>query len=184
MKKEIKKDKKLRLATIWLDGCSGCHMSFLDIDERILLLTEKVDIVFSPLVDVKEFPEDVDITLIEGALGTEEDLHKLMKIRPRTKLLVAFGDCAITANIPSMRNPFGVEETLNYVYLEMGADRPQIPVQGVPRLLPSALPLHSYVKVDVFIPGCPPSADTIFFALTELIDGRTPDLSQMTRFGA
>jgi NAD-reducing hydrogenase small subunit len=184
MKKEAKKDKKLRLATIWLDGCSGCHMSFLDIDERLLLLAEKVDVVFSPLVDVKEFPEDVDITLVEGALGTEEDLHKLMKIRPRTKILVAFGDCAITANIPSMRNPFGVEETLNHVYLEMGADRPQIPVQGVPPLLPRALPLHNHVKVDVFIPGCPPSADTIFFALNELIEGRTPQLSQLTRFGA
>lgn len=184
MKKEIEKDKKLRLATIWLDGCSGCHMSFLDIDERLLLLAEKVDVVFSPLVDVKVFPEDVDITLVEGALGTEEDLHKLMKIRLRTKILVAFGDCAITANIPSMRNPFGVEATLNHIYLEMGADRPQIPTQGVPPLLPSALPLHTYVKVDVFIPGCPPSADTIFFALNELIEGRTPELSQMTRFGA
>ena len=180
----MKKNKKLRLATIWLDGCSGCHMSFLDIDERLLLLAEKVDIVFSPLVDVKVFPEDVDITLVEGALGTEEDLHKLMKIRPRTKILVAFGDCAITANIPSMRNPFGVEDTLNYIYLEMGADRPQIPTQGVPPLLPRAQPLHNYVKVDVFIPGCPPSADTIFFTLNELIEGRTPQLSQMTRFGA
>jgi NAD-reducing hydrogenase small subunit len=184
MKKETKKDKKLRLATIWLDGCSGCHMSFLDIDERLLLLADKVDVVFSPLVDVKEFPEDVDITLVEGALGSEEDLHKLMKIRSRTKTLVAFGDCAITANIPSMRNPFGTEEVLNYVYLQMGADNPQIPTQGVPPLMKRALPLHNYVKVDVFIPGCPPSADTIFFALSELIEGRTPDLSTLTRFGA
>jgi NAD-reducing hydrogenase small subunit len=180
----MKKNKKLRLATIWLDGCSGCHMSFLDIDERILLLAEKVDIVFSPLVDVKEFPEDVDITLVEGALGTEEDLHKLLKIRPRTKILVAFGDCAITANIPSMRNPFGAEEILNHVYLEMGADNPHIPVQVVPPLLPRALPLHSQVKVDFFIPGCPPSADTIFYALSELVEGRVPDLSTYTRFGA
>jgi len=180
----MSKNKKLRLATIWLDGCSGCHMSFLDIDERLIALADKVDIVFSPLVDVKEFPENVDITLVEGALGTEEDLHKLLKIRPRTKILVAFGDCAITANIPSMRNPFGADETLNYIYLEMGADNPQIPTQVVPRLLPRALPLHNHVKVDVFIPGCPPSADTIFFAVTELIEGRVPDLSTYTRFGA
>jgi len=180
----MSKNKKLRLATIWLDGCSGCHMSFLDIDERLLALADKVDVVFSPLVDVKEFPENVDITLVEGALGTEEDLHKLMKIRPRTKTLVAFGDCAITANIPSMRNPFGVEETLNHVYLQMGADNPQIPVQSVPPLLPRALPLHNRVKVDVFIPGCPPSADTIFYAVSELIEGRVPDLSTYTRFGA
>jgi len=178
------KKNKLRLATIWLDGCSGCHMSFLDIDDRILALADKVDIVFSPLVDAKVFPDNVDITLVEGALGTEEDLHKLEKIRPRTKILVAFGDCAITANIPSMRNPFGAEEILNHVYLNMGADNPQIPTQIVPALLPRALPLHSHVKVDLFIPGCPPSADTIFFALSELIEGRTPDLSHLTRFGA
>jgi NAD-reducing hydrogenase small subunit len=180
----MNKNKKLRLATIWLDGCSGCHMSFLDIDERLIALGDLVDIVFSPLVDVKEFPDNVDITLVEGALGTEEDLHKLMKIRPRTKILVAFGDCAITANIPSMRNPFGAQEVLNHIYLEMGADNPQIPVQVVPPLLPRALPLHSKVKVDVFIPGCPPSADTIFYAVTELIAGRVPDLSKLTRFGA
>jgi NAD-reducing hydrogenase small subunit len=180
----MSKNKKLRLATIWLDGCSGCHMSFLDIDERLIALADKVDIVFSPLVDVKEFPDNVDITLVEGALGTEEDLHKLMKIRPRTKILVAFGDCAITANIPSMRNPFGAEEILKHLYLDMGADNPQIPVDVVPPLLPYALPLHSKVKVDVFIPGCPPSADTIFFAVSELIEGRVPDLSKLTRFGA
>jgi NAD-reducing hydrogenase small subunit len=180
----MNKNKKLRLATIWLDGCSGCHMSFLDIDERLIALADKVDIVFSPLVDVKEFPENVDITLVEGALGTEEDLHKLLKIRPRTKILVAFGDCAITANIPSMRNPFGAQEILNHVYLEMSADNQQIPLEVVPRLLPRALPLHNHVKVDVFIPGCPPSADTIFFAVSELIEGRVPDLSTYTRFGA
>jgi NAD-reducing hydrogenase small subunit len=183
-KKAPPKPEKLRLATIWLDGCSGCHMSFLDIDERLIELSDVVEMVFSPLVDVKVFPEDVDITLVEGALGTEEDLRKLKKIRARTKTLVAFGDCAITANIPSMRNPFGVEETLKAVYLDKEAINLQIPVESVPPLLPRALPLHNCVKVDVFIPGCPPSADTIFFALVELIAGRTPNLTDKTRFGA
>lgn len=179
-----KKSQKLRLATIWLDGCSGCHMSFLDMDERLIDLADQVEVVFSPLVDVKEFPENVDIALVEGALGTEEDLHKLKKIRARTKTLVAFGDCAITANIPSMRNPFGVEQTLETVYLSKEAINLQIPVENVPALLPRALPLHHYVHVDVYIPGCPPSADTILFALTELIAGRTPNLMDKTRFGA
>lgn len=183
-KKATHKQEKLRLATIWLDGCSGCHMSFLDIDERLIELSDLVEVVFSPLVDAKVFPEDVDITLVEGALGTEEDLHKLKKIRARTKTLVAFGDCAITANIPSMRNPFGVEETLKAVYLDKEALNQQIPVESLPPLLPRALPLHNCVKVDVFIPGCPPSADTIFFALGELIAGRTPNLMDKTRFGA
>ncbi len=154
--------KKIRLATIWLDGCSGCHMSFLDIDHRLLDLAEKVEIVFSPLVDTKEFPENVDITLVEGALGTEEDVRKIKKIRERTKMLVAFGDCAVTANIPSMRNPFGAEATLRRVYMEHDALNQQIPAEVVPALLPNALPLHQLVKVDLFVPGCPPSADTIF----------------------
>ncbi len=176
--------EKLKLATIWLDGCSGCHMSFLDIDERLLVLSDRVELVFSPLVDTKEFPEDVDITLVEGALGTEEDLHKIRKIRERTKLLVAFGDCAVTANIPSMRNPFGREEVLKSLYVESDALNPQIPVQSLPELLPRALPLHHYVHVDVFLPGCPPAADTIYQVLSELIEGRIPDVNPLTRFGA
>jgi NAD-reducing hydrogenase small subunit len=175
---------KKRLATIWLDGCSGCHMSFLDIDERLLALADKADLVFSPLVDQKEFPQDVDITLVEGALSTQEDLEKIRTIRKNTKLLVAFGDCAVTANIPSMRNPFGAEMMLQAVYMEKEALNAQIPGQVVPKLLENAIPLHQAVDVDIFIPGCPPSADTIFFALSELLEGRTPDLSQLTRFGA
>ncbi|MEJ5314494.1 MULTISPECIES: NADP oxidoreductase [Anaerolinea] len=176
--------KKIRLATIWLDGCSGCHMSFLDIDERLIELSDRVELVFSPLVDAKEFPEDVDITLVEGALGTEEDLHKIRKIRERTKLLVAFGDCAVTANIPSMRNPFGRDEMLKSLYVETDALNPQVPAQSLPELLPRALPLHHYVHVDVFLPGCPPSANTIYQVLTELIEGRIPDVNTLTRFGA
>lgn len=175
---------KIRLATIWLDGCSGCHMSFLDIDERLLALAEKVDVVFSPLVDCKEFPENVDITLVEGALGTEEDVRKILKIRKRTRLLVSFGDCAVTANIPSMRNPFGAQEMLKSVYLDKEALNVQIPTQVVPALLPRALPLHQLVKVDLFVPGCPPSADTIFYTVSELVEGRIPDLTSLSRFGA
>lgn len=176
--------RKIRLATIWLDGCSGCHMSFLDIDHRLLDLADKVEIVFSPLVDTKEFPENVDITLVEGALGTKEDIQKIKKIRERTKMLVAFGDCAVTANIPSMRNPFGAEATLRRVYLEHDALNQHVPAEVVPALLPNALPLHQLVKVDLFVPGCPPSADTIFYTLSELVEGRVPDLTTLSRFGA
>jgi NAD-reducing hydrogenase small subunit len=175
---------KIRLATIWLDGCSGCHMSFLDIDHRLIDLAGKVDVVYSPLVDVKEFPDNVDITLVEGALGTEEDLRKIKLIRARTRILVAFGDCAVTANVPSMRNPYGSEATLRRVYMEHDALNRQIPSEVVPALLPNALPLHQVVKVDLFVPGCPPSADTIFYTVSELIEGRVPDLTNLSRFGA
>ena len=98
---------KLKIATIWLDGCSGCHMSFLDMDERLIGILEAADLVYSPLVDAKEFPDDVDITLVEGAVSTTDDLKKLRKAREHSKLLVALGDCAVTGNVPSMRNTFG-----------------------------------------------------------------------------
>lgn len=175
---------KKKLATVWLDGCSGCHMSFLDMDERLIDLAGKVDLVYSPLVDAKEFPHGVDIALIEGAVSSEEDLHKIQMIRKRTKTLVSFGDCAVTANVPSMRNPFTVESVYDRAYRETATLDPQTPNQVIPRLLPYARPVHEVVAVDVFIPGCPPSADVIYYAVTELLEGRKPELSEKTRFGA
>jgi NAD-reducing hydrogenase small subunit len=175
---------KIRFATLWLDGCSGCHMSFLDLDERLLDLADQIELVYSPLVDFKEFPENVDIALVEGAISTDEDIEKIQKIRERTRILVAFGDCGVTANIPSMRNPFGKDEVLKSVYLDREVDNPQIPDQVVPALLNRSVPIHRIVKVDLFVPGCPPTADTIFYTLTELLAGRTPDLNHLSRFGA
>ncbi len=174
---------KPRLATVWLESCSGCHMSLLDMDERLIELAEKIDVVYSPLVDAKEFPEGVDITVVEGAVSNTEDLERIRQIRARTKLLVSLGDCAITANVPAMRNPFQVTEVLQRAFVENATVDPQIPNQVVPTLLRQARPIHEFVQVDVFVPGCPPSADTIFFALCELLEGRTPDLTELTRFG-
>jgi NAD-reducing hydrogenase small subunit len=176
--------KKISLATVWLDGCSGCHMSFLDIDDRIIDLADKVDLVYSPLVDVKEFPEHVDVALIEGAVANEGDLHKIRLVREHTGTLVSLGDCAVTANVPSMRNPFGVKAILARGYSETVSLNPQVPTQVVPRLLPFVRPVHEVVDVDVFVPGCPPSADVIHFVLTELLAGRKPEISALSRFGA
>jgi len=175
---------KPTLATVWLDGCSGCHMSFLDIDERILELAAQADLVYSPLVDNKEFPEMVDITLVEGAVSSEEDYHKIKKVRAHTRLLVSLGDCAVTANVPAMRNRFSAQSVLERAYLENADLNQHIPVQVIPALREQSIPVHQVVPVDVFIPGCPPSADIIFFALTELLAGRMPDLRTLTRFGA
>ncbi|HZP04939.1 MAG TPA: hypothetical protein VFB43_08565 [Terracidiphilus sp.] len=175
---------KKKLATVWLDGCSGCHMSFLDMDERLIELADRVDLVYSPLVDTKEFPPDVDVTLVEGAVSSEEDLHKIQVIRGRTKLLVSLGDCAVTANVPGMRNPFPVQAVYDRAYRENVTLAPGTPDQVIPRLLPYARPVHTVVSVDIFIPGCPPSADTIYYALTEILEGRQPELSGKTRFGA
>lgn len=176
--------KKAKLATVWLDGCSGCHMSFLDIDERILAIAEKADLVYSPLVDNKDFPEMADVTLIEGAVSSEEDFHKIKKVRAHTKILVSLGDCAVTANVPGMRNPFKVEDVLHRAYIENASLNRQIPVEVIPALLKTSIPVHQVVDVDVFVPGCPPHADTIFFVLSELLEGRIPDLTGKTRFGA
>lgn len=175
---------KVRLATVWLDGCSGCHMSFLDMDERLVELAQQVDVVYSPLVDPKQFPDSVDVTLVEGAVSSNEDLEKIRHIRERTKYLISLGDCAVTGNVPSMRNPFKVDDVLNRAYIENASFQPQIPNVSVPTLLPHVLPVHSVVKVDVYVPGCPPSADTIYYVLTELLRGEIPDLSNRSRFGA
>jgi NAD-reducing hydrogenase small subunit len=174
---------KVRLATVWLDGCSGCHMSFLDMDERLIALAEKVDLLYSPLVDEKVFPENVDVTLVEGAVSSEEDLHKIKMVRERTKTLVSLGDCAVTANVPGMRNPFGVKKICDRAYLENVTLDPQVPNQVVPALLPVSRPVHEVVKVDLFVPGCPPSADVIFTILTDLLEGRASRVSEITRFG-
>jgi NAD-reducing hydrogenase small subunit len=174
---------RIRLATTWLDGCSGCHMSLLDTDERLLQLLSKATIVYSPLVDIKEFPDEVDATLVEGCISSEEDEEKIRHIRARTRLLIAFGDCALSGNVPAMRNPFGPDAVLRRAYLENADAQPQIPGDGVPALLDRVRPIHEVVKVDFQLPGCPPSADLIFHALSELCDGRTPDLTGLFRFG-
>jgi len=173
---------KPRIATVWLDGCSGCHMSFLDMDERLLEVAELADIVYSPLVDTKEYPLDVDVCLVEGAVSSEDDLAKIKLVRERTKTLVSFGDCAVTANVPGMRNPIGVRPLLDRAYLENVTLNPGIPLDVVPALLPTSRPVHRVVTVDVFLPGCPPSADLIHAALIDLIEGRMPDTSG-ARFG-
>jgi NAD-reducing hydrogenase small subunit len=143
-----------------------------------------MDLVYSPLVDNKEFPENVDVALVEGAVSSNEDLEKIRMVRARTRLLVSLGDCAVTANIPSMRNPFSAESVLDRAYVENVTLRPGAPHEAIPTLLPQARPIHEFVNVDVFVPGCPPSADTIYTLLAELLEGRVPELSSKTRFGA
>ena len=175
---------KLKLATVWLDGCSGCHMSILDMDERLLEIAELVDIVYSPIVDTKQYPDYVDIALVEGAVASVDDEKKIKKIREHTKLLVAMGDCAVAGNVPSMRNPIGPAAILERAYIENASAQQQIPCIVVPMLLTKVRPIHEFVKVDVFLPGCPPSADTFHTALLALVTGAPLDIPALTRFGA
>ncbi|MEA2026333.1 MAG: NADP oxidoreductase [Chloroflexota bacterium] len=173
---------KPTVATVWLDGCSGCHMSMIDMDERILDIFSRADLVYSPLVDYKEYPEHVDVCLVEGAVSSEEDLHKIKMIREHTGTIIAFGDCAVTSNVPGMRNPIGVEPLMDRSYRENVTINAQIPTEVVPALLPMSIPVHKVIKVDVFLPGCPPSADLIYTLLDDLLSGRVPETAG-SRFG-
>jgi NAD-reducing hydrogenase small subunit len=177
-------DPRITLATAWLDGCSGCHMSFLDLDERLIELAEKVHIVYSPIVDTKELPENVDVGILEGAVSNEEDLQKARQFRQRCKYLISLGDCAVSGNVPTMRNTFDLDEVYDRAFVENVQAQPQRPTESLPLLLETVVPIHRVVDVDLFVQGCPPSADTIWYVLTELLAGRTPDPTQVTRFGA
>ena len=174
---------KKRIATAWLDGCSGCHMSILDMDEKLMELSARFDLVYSPIVDIKEFPKNVDVTLVEGSVNNTRNEEQARLIRDRTRILVALGDCAVTGNVPSMRNSFPVKEVLQRAYIETTQLAPKIPDKDVPTLLTQAQPLHAVVNVDLFVPGCPPSAEAIQFVLTELLEDRIPDITALTRFG-
>jgi NAD-reducing hydrogenase small subunit len=146
-------------------------------------LADQIELVYGPLVDIKEFPENVDVAIVEGAASSNEDIEKIREIRGRSKLLIALGDCAITGNVPAMRNTFGLDELFDRAYQENVDTTPQRPTTSLPVLMEHARPLHEFVKVDLFVPGCPPPADAIHHVLAELLAGRIPDPSTMTRFG-
>ena len=168
---------KVRVATVWFSGCAGCHMSFLDLDELLIDLAERIEIVKSPVVDIKEFPENVDVTLIEGAIGNEEHLELVKEIRERSKVVIALGDCAVTGNVPAMRNGIPVNEILDSIYGQERTTTGTIPNEVVPRLEKRVRPVHEVITVDYFLHGCPPPAAVIGKALLALLDGKSPELT-------
>ncbi len=178
--------KKIRLATAWLGGCSGCHMSFLDLDEALVDLAQQVDLVYSPIADVKEFPKDVDVTLVEGAVANIDHVALAKEIRAHSKIVVSFGDCAVTGNVTSLRNMLPLDDLLTAVYHEGPGKEPRggEADRVMPALLPRVLPLHQLIPVDAFIPGCPPDPQRIWAAVSALLKGETVALPpEMRRFG-
>ena len=168
---------KLRVATTSLAGCFGCHMSLLDIDERLFDLLEKIEFRRSPLTDIKDC-SPCDIGIIEGGVCNAENVRVLQEFRASCRILVAIGACAVTGGLPAQRNHLDLELCLQEVYktepsLAAGLipDDPELPLP-----LDKVHPLHEVVKVDYFIPGCPPSAEAIWTVLNDLITGRTPRL--------
>jgi NAD-reducing hydrogenase small subunit len=177
----------MKLATVWLGGCSGCHMSFLDLDEWLIELAGRAEIVYTPFADVKEYPEGVDVVLVEGAVANDENLEMIRKVRARTRVVVSFGDCAVTGNVTALRNPLGVAlEVLRPVYAESGDLNARIPDEKgiVPVLLDKVLPVHQVVPVDHYLPGCPPPAARIRAVVEALLNGEQPRLEgNERRFG-
>jgi NAD-reducing hydrogenase small subunit len=172
---------RIRVATVWLGGCSGCHMSFLDLDEFLIDLAAKIDLVYSPVIDVKQYPENVDLCLVEGAVCNEDNLEVIRKVRKNTRVLVSFGDCAVTGNVPAIRNQLGLgnaENVLQRAYVEGAQACAGVPSAPgiVPPLLPRVMPVHEAVHVDYFLPGCPPPADRIKTVLEQVLGGGAPHL--------
>jgi NAD-reducing hydrogenase small subunit len=175
---------KVRVATIWLSGCAGCHMSFLDQDESLIDLASQIQLVYSPIVDTKVFPEKVDVTLIEGAVANEDQEELLKYARERTKILISLGDCAITGNVTALRNAWtdSAQAVLNRAYVETADVQPQIPTE-VPMLLPKVHPLHEIVQVDFYIPGCPPPAGLINYVISQLLHGLPVNMEGKSKYG-
>jgi NAD-reducing hydrogenase small subunit len=171
------KPAKLRMATTSLAGCFGCHMSLLDIDERLFELLERVAFDRSPITDIKHCGP-CDIGIIEGGVCNAENVHVLHEFRSNCRILVAIGACAVTGGLPAQRNHLDLRDCLQEVYLtEPGLASGGIPNDPeLPLPLDRVYPLHEVVKIDYFIPGCPPSADAIWKFLNDLLAGQTPTL--------
>jgi len=176
---------KPKIATTWLAGCAGCHMSFLDIDEAIVELANLVEFTASPVTDIKEF-SPVDVGIVEGSLNTTKDVEVLKKLRANCKILMAWGDCACFGGIFTMRNLCDKGELLRRGFIETESTKKgsKVPAsEEIPALLPQVKPINQLVKVDCYVPGCPPSAKAIHYAVVELLQGRIPVLpSDMMRF--
>lgn len=169
---------KVRVATMWFSGCAGCHMSLLDIDETLIDLAGKIELKNSPLTDLKVFPEEgVDVTLIEGAVANEEHLHLVRTAREKSKILIALGDCAVTGNVPALRNGMDPDRMIEDIYGARATTNGRLPYEVVPHLVGRVRPLSEVVPVDYFLHGCPPPAGLIAKAVLALVEGKTPDLA-------
>jgi len=171
--------EKLRLATCSLAGCFGCHMSLLDIDERVIEVLNNVEYGRSPLTDIKEL-EQADVGIVEGALCNEDNVKVLRQFREHCSILVGVGACALTGGLPAMRNHFGLTACVKEAYLEgVGVVNPCIPSDPeLPRMLNRVRPIQEVVEVDYFLPGCPPPADAFYELFSALLEGREPQISE------
>ena len=178
--------KKPKLATVWLEGCSGCHMSFLDLDEDLLEILPQVELTVTPITDFKDFAfPQVDVGIIEGGIGNKEQMEIARHLRKHCRILVAWGDCAVFGGVNTLRNWIPKDEILKRGYIETESTvNGVIPThEELPELLDKVSPVNELVPVDVYVPGCPPSPDVIAYSLTQILQGRIPVLpSDMMHF--
>jgi NAD-reducing hydrogenase small subunit len=170
---------KPKIASDWICGCAGCHMSLLDMDERILKIVELADLRATPITDLKEPDEDgVDVGILEGGVNNSANEEVAHRMRARAKILVALGDCAVFGGVPAMRNFCGVQAALQRAYVEAESNEPGSQIPDDPELatMTKARAIHEVVSVDYNVPGCPPDAETIFYVLAELAQGRKPEI--------
>ncbi len=171
--------KKVRVAMQWLEACAGCEMSLLDIDERLVELLQHAELTSTPITDLKHPPADgVDVGILSGGIGNEDEIAEAVQLRARAKTLIALGDCAVTGGICTMRNFFSREEVLRRGYVETESTvEGTVPVhEDLAPLTPRVSGVGDVVPVDIYLPGCPPSADAIWYVLSELLAGRQPAL--------
>ncbi|MBT4761757.1 MAG: NADP oxidoreductase [Bdellovibrionaceae bacterium] len=175
------KNKKVSLATISLAGCFGCHMSFLDMDMKVVDLVDLVDLHTSPFNDLKDFTQKVDVGLIEGGVCNDENVERLRSFRKNCKILISLGECAIMGGLPALRNNIPLKDCLEEAYVNTPTTDTQKGIiphhEDIPKILDKVYPCHEVVKIDYFLPGCPPSADAIWQILTDLIHGKEPQLN-------
>jgi NAD-reducing hydrogenase small subunit len=172
---------KPKISSDWMAGCAGCHMSLLDIDERIITIAELADIRSTPITDLKEPDEKgVDVGILEGGVNNTANEEVAHKMRQRSKILVALGDCAVFGGVPALRNFCGIQEALKRAYVEAESVDESGKIPSDPELakMTKVRALHEVVPVDVFVPGCPPDPDVIYYVLSELAQGRKPVLKQ------
>jgi NAD-reducing hydrogenase small subunit len=173
---------KVKVATAWLDACAGCHMSLLDVDEAIVYLAGVLELTATPITDIKEFPK-VDVGIIEGAIGNEHDERVARDLRAKCRILMVFGDCACFGGIVSLRNLFDTRDIMDRYYHTESTTGDKIPSSKDLPPLTRVRSINEVVKVDCYVPGCPPSAKAIQYALSELLEGRIPVIpSEIMRF--